>query len=103
MSLNGPCPARSEGGWWSIPGSGRLTAEGACHLGPVGSSDEVQVDSATGVVHMPQCEKCGEIYMDTSGQCPTCRARNRRNFTIAVVVLFAVAIVAAFVIRIILL
>ena len=51
---------------------------------------------------MPQCEKCGEIYMDTDGVCPTCRKRNQRNFTIAVLVLFIVAAIAAIAVRVIL-
>lgn len=53
----------------------------------------------TGVVPVPQCDKCGEVYMDTMGECPTCRARNRRNFTVAVVVLFVVALLAWLAIR----
>ena len=41
---------------------------------------------------MPQCEKCGEIYMDTMGECPTCRKRKQRNFAIAALVLFGIAV-----------
>ena len=48
---------------------------------------------------MPQCDKCGEIYMDTSGECPTCRKRKQRTFTTVVLVLFAVGTIVAVVFR----
>ena len=60
-----------------------------------------RLDSTEEVVPVPQCEKCGEIYMDTMGECPTCRKRKQRNFAIAALVLFGIA-VGVVVIRILL-
>lgn len=49
---------------------------------------------------MPVCEKCGEVYADMKGECPTCRKRNQQNFWIWVLALFVLTIVAALAYRV---
>ncbi len=53
-----------------------------------------------GVVSVPVCEKCGEVYADMSGECPNCRKKKQHSYLIWVVTLFAVTIVGAVAYRI---
>jgi len=64
-----------------------------------GRKVQPRVESAKEVAPVPQCDKCGEIYMDTAGECPTCRKRKQRTFTAAVLVLFAVGAIVAVIFR----